>query len=157
MILQTIILPFQLSIQTDQKMEIKLLLLLYMVEENTALVFQIKSLSLQQNINSNSFSAYSHREISCKTVYYLFRFIVVFAVVRKVLVKCHQLLLNHCDIVMCWIPGKVGIKGNARADQAAKNSLDRPIDSHKIPYSDFKPHIWKYICSLWETQWDSRF
>jgi len=76
--------------------------------------------------------------------------------IRKVLVKCHQLILNHCDIVMCCIPGHVGIKGNGRADQAAKNSSDGPTHSHKIPYSDFKPHIWKYVFSLWQTQWDSR-
>jgi len=57
---------------------------------------------------------------------------------------------------MCWIPGHVGIKGNDRADQAAKNSLDGPIDSHKIPHSDFKPYIWKYVFGLWKTQWDSR-
>ena len=42
--------------------------------------------------------------------------------IQKLLEKCHELLANK-EIVLCWIPSHIGIKGNEMVDQQAKTSL----------------------------------
>jgi ribonuclease HI len=58
-------------------------------------------------------------------------------------------------VVFIWIPSHVGIKGNERADKAAKAALEQEISDIKIPASDFKSLIHKYIMAKWQHQWDS--
>ena len=41
------------------------------------------------------------------------------------------------DIVFCWVPSHTGIKGNERADFAAKSALDLPRTKVGVPYNDF--------------------
>ena len=58
-------------------------------------------------------------------------------------------------IVFCWIPSHVGIQGNEKADMAAKESLCKDIHDMKIPFTDFKHVINKYIWNKWQERWDS--
>ena len=41
----------------------------------------------------------------------------------RVLEKYNQLLSRGKDIIFCWIPSHVGIKGNKEADEDAKQAL----------------------------------
>ena len=49
------------------------------------------------------------------------------------------------EIVLCLIPSHIGILWNELVDQQAKTSLSLEPTSFKIPFSNFKPSINKYI------------
>ena len=56
----------------------------------------------------------------------------------------------------CWLPGHVGIKGNEKADSAAKAALSKPITRSFIPYRDIRPLICNYINNQWSDHWNSQ-
>ena len=64
--------------------------------------------------------------------------------IQKLLEKCHELLAKE-EIVLFWIPSHIGILGNEMVDQQAKTSFLLEPTSFKIPFSNFKPSINKYI------------
>ena len=57
-------------------------------------------------------------------------------------------------ILFNWIPSHVGIRGNDKADAAAKAGLSRRVTDVPIPYFDFKKHINVLLKRKWQTQWD---
>ena len=52
------------------------------------------------------------------------------------------------------VPSHVGIKGNEKADLAAKSALDLPHAQVGVPYTDFKHLISQYIFSTWQDDWN---
>ena len=70
--------------------------------------------------------------------------------IQKLLEKCHE-LLAYKEIVLCWIPSHIGIQGNEMVDKQTKTSLSLEPTSFKIPFSNFKPSINKYILDQWKT------
>ena len=58
------------------------------------------------------------------------------------------------DIVFCWVPSHTGIKGNEKADSAAKSALDLPRTKVGVPYNDFKHCINQYIFCTWQDDWN---
>ena len=57
--------------------------------------------------------------------------------------------------VLCWIPSYIGIPGIEMVDKQAKSSLTLQPTSLKIPFSNFKPSINKYILVEWQTSWNN--
>ena len=57
---------------------------------------------------------------------------------RQILEKCHNLHEIGKTISFCWVPSHVGIKGNEKADIAARTALSLPVVNFKIPYIDIK-------------------
>ena len=56
----------------------------------------------------------------------------------------------------CWVPAHVGVEGNERADQAAKEAQRLPnVSDIKIPHSDFKEVIHNYTKRKWQHSWNS--
>ena len=74
--------------------------------------------------------------------------------IQKLLEKCREILENKA-IVLFWIPSHIGILGNEMVDQQAKTSLSLEPTSFKIPFSNFKPSINKYILEEWQTSWNN--
>ena len=74
--------------------------------------------------------------------------------IQKLLEKCHELLANK-EIVLCWIPCHIGIQGNEMVDKQAKTSLSLEPTSFKIPFSNFKPSVNKYILDQWQISWNN--
>ena len=75
--------------------------------------------------------------------------------IQKILKKYYYLSVSK-EIVFCWLPSHVNIRGNELADSEAKSALSLVITNFKIPHSDFKSNVCQYInnkCqSVWETQ-----
>ena len=65
--------------------------------------------------------------------------------IGMVIRKCVFLNIAKQDIVFCWVPSHTGIKGNEKADSAAKSALDLPRTKVGVPYNDFKHCINQYI------------
>jgi len=66
----------------------------------------------------------------------------------------NDLYNHHYNIIFCWIPSHVGIKGNTKADKLARIT---PISStHVIPIaaSDAHPTLQNYINTKWQATWD---
>ena len=70
------------------------------------------------------------------------------------LIEKHHELSKTKEILFCWLPSHVGIKGNEAADVKAKASLDLEISNFKLPCTDFKSFINRYILSKWQLSWD---
>ena len=125
-------LPGEASIFTAETKAI--LLALSFIENHPATDYIIfsDSLSVLQSIKSSSFSN---------------------PLVGEFLDKYNELCISN-DIVLCWIPGHIGIQGNEEADRAAKESSQLHVSNIRLPSSDFKPIIDKHLKSNWQLAWD---
>ena len=74
--------------------------------------------------------------------------------IGMVIRKCVFLNIAKKDIVFCWVPSHTGIKGNEKADSAAKSALDLPRTKVGVPYNDFKHCINQYIFNTWQDDWN---
>ena len=64
------------------------------------------------------------------------------------LIEKHHELSRTKEIFFCWLPSHVGINVKAKA------SLYLEISNFKLPCTDFKPFINRYILSKWQLSWD---
>ena len=75
--------------------------------------------------------------------------------ITRLLDKMNTLSKNN-SIILTWIPSHISIQGNERIDRAAKNGLQTRISDTKIPYTDLKPLINKFIIKKWQKSWDDQ-
>ena len=76
------------------------------------------------------------------------------ALVQKVQLLIH-ILLSQFSIVLCWVPGHVGIVGNEAADRAAKAATKKSaVDITSVPTRDTRCRFKNLIKQEWQSEWD---
>ena len=63
-------------------------------------------------------------------------------------------LFANKNIILCWVPSHVDIRGNEKADSAAMSALDLPHAKISVPYTDLKYLNNQYIFSTWHDDWN---
>ncbi|XP_035212104.1 uncharacterized protein LOC118186157 [Stegodyphus dumicola] len=58
------------------------------------------------------------------------------------------------EILYCWVPGHVGIRGNELADIAAKSAVD--LCNQHVPLTDIKKVVKRKILEKWQLLWDAQ-
>jgi ribonuclease HI len=77
-------------------------------------------------------------------------------IILDIIETTHSLLVAGKEVILCWVPSHVGIKGNEVADRDAKVALRLDINHDiKLPPSDLKQSTNKYFQRTWQEQWNS--
>ena len=59
--------------------------------------------------------------------------------------------ISDCkEILICWIPSHIGMRGNERADLEARLALDLPRNKFRILYTDLKLKINNLLYTKWQ-------
>ena len=104
----------------------------------------IKALDEMKNASASKFIIFTD-SLSCLQALLYIK--LEHPLIEMVIRKCASLNIANKDIIYCWVPRYVGIRGNENADLAAKSALDLPRAKVGVPYSDFKYLIGQYIFS----------
>ena len=73
--------------------------------------------------------------------------------IQDIILRLHN--ISHKQIIFCWLPSHVGIRGNEKANKAAKSALSLQSSNLKLPYANFKPAINKYLLNKWQLVWNT--
>ena len=57
-------------------------------------------------------------------------------------------------VVLAWVPSQVGIKGNEKADELAKQALNFNVLYLKVPYTGLKINVNSVFKQKWQVQWN---
>ena len=69
--------------------------------------------------------------------------------------ELHITLCNeHKNIVFCWLPSHVSIRGNEAADREAKDALTSAVSIAEVPASDWKPKAVQFVQNIRNRKWE---
>ena len=75
-------------------------------------------------------------------------------VVLHILELLTELQLDGTEVKLLWVPSHVGVKGNERADEAAKAvTRSSNIRRFKVDRRDIKPYINRLLLDAWQSRW----
>ena len=75
--------------------------------------------------------------------------------ITRLLDKMNTLSKNN-NIILTWIPSHIGIQGKWKGKKSCKKALQTHISNTKIPYTDLKPLIKKFIHKKLQKSWDDQ-
>jgi len=75
-------------------------------------------------------------------------------IVENIIKDYTHLANSGKTIILCWTPSHVNIRGNERADTAAKSALSLPITNRKLPARELIPCVSKFSFDEWQDIWD---
>ena len=75
-------------------------------------------------------------------------------IVQNIIKDYTHLANTGKTIILCWIASHVNIRGNERADIAAKSTLSLPITNMKLPARELIPCVSKFCFDEWQDIWD---
>ena len=127
-------LPNNASIYTAELMAIKSALIKVIRLNLRKVVLYSDSLSAIEGINSFRFKN---------------------SIVLEIQAIIHQLKQKNIQIILCWIPAHIGIRGNEEADSAAKEAINSPRITNRLPVNDHASRIKDIIRNKWQTQWSN--
>ena len=64
-----------------------------------------------------------------------------------------SLMQDNREIFFAWVPSHVGIRGNEAVDRIAKEAIEEEVSRTRIPHSDLKRNVNKYIKDVWQLHW----
>ena len=76
-------------------------------------------------------------------------------VIQDILKLFNDCLSVNKKVVLAWVPSHVGIKGNEKADELAKQALNFNVLDLKVPYTDFKVNVNSVFTQKWQAQWNA--
>ena len=109
------------------------------------------TMALIRHSNEKNFIIFSDSTSSLKA---LSGFQVDLDLVYSILKDYTRLASNGKTIVFCWILSHISIRGNERADAAAKSVLTSPITNMKFPACKMIPCFDKFCLDEWQDIWD---
>lgn len=75
------------------------------------------------------------------------------ALARKLQHDFENFALGDQTVVLCWVPGHVGISGNEKADEAAKTATRGIKTFYALPHSDYYAIVNDRIQRKWQEEW----
>ena len=112
-----------------------------------------KSLSVISTLPQQRFSIFTDSLSSLETIK---QYNNNHPIVLRIQDKLLKLLDNNKHVSLCWVPSHVGIPGNEKADEKAKEAVNNdntPIINRRLPHSDYQRTINTTINSAWKDQW----
>ena len=119
---------------TAETYAIKLALELVQAENNRKILICSDSWSLIQMISKASFTE---------------------ELVSRVQSDLHELIQEGYEITILFVPSHVGIPGNEKADQLAKDAAAARPQNMMIPFRDWYPEIHRKKLDIWEEAWQN--
>jgi len=109
-----------------------------------------------QHIHSSSGQSFFIFTDSLSALQAMSNFKITHPLVLSIFDHITQLAHNRKDIIFCWIPSHMGIRGNEIVDKAAKLALSKDIsDTVFVPFTDFKSLSKQYIHYFWQQDWNN--
>ena len=77
-------------------------------------------------------------------------------IVQHIIKDYTHLANSGKTIILCWIPSHVNIRGNERADTAAKSALSLPVTNMKLPLParELLPCVSNFCLDEWQEIWE---
>ena len=75
---------------------------------------------------------------------------------QNIQLKLHELITSGYKIEICWIPAHVGIQGNEKADQAAKEACMLDVSINQIPVRDWISSVKTLVFQDWQSKWEAQ-
>ena len=114
--------------------------------EQSYMLFHLHSLSLIRRSKEKNFIIFSDSMSSLEAIS---GFKLEIDIVKNIIKDYTRLANSGKRIILCWIPSHVNIRGNERADTAAKSALSLPITNMKLPARELLPHVSNFCFDEW--------